>query len=480
MASRPNIVPHQAKGEAAAGGVKQKKVGAEGRSKRAPLNDIGNVVTLHDIGNVVTLRVPEGKPQPQITRPITRRFCAQLLANAQANPASENNKKGDAVLANPLLLNEAPKDRKAVRVRKPVQKKVPTKSKPEEEVIEISPDTAVEEHKEETRVNERASRSRSCRKKVPTMTSLLTSRSKAACGLVDHKPKKEPMVDNIDAGDANNELAVVEYVEDIYKFYKLMEDEWRVHDYMESQPDINEKMRAILVDWLIEVHNKFELMPETLYLTIHLVDRFLAIKTVPRKQLQLVGMGAMLIACKYEEIWAPEVNDFVSISDRVYSNEQILMMEKIILAHLEWQLTVPTCYVFLIRFIKASMIPDYEMENLVYFLAELALMRYATIIYSPSMIAASAVYVARHTLSKTPLWTETLKLHTGYSESQLMDCAKMLVSLHSTAAENKLQVVYRKYSKTERGAVAQISAAKSLLAAAAIADPSSSSSSSSQ
>ncbi|KAK9266076.1 hypothetical protein L1049_003538 [Liquidambar formosana] len=73
---------------------------------------------------------------------------------------------------------------------------------------------------------------------------------------------------------------------------------------MDTQPEINEKMRAILVDWLIEVHNKFELMPETLYLTINIVDRFLSVKTVPRRELQLVGISAMLMASKYEEIWA--------------------------------------------------------------------------------------------------------------------------------------------------------------------------------
>lgn len=76
---------------------------------------------------------------------------------------------------------------------------------------------------------------------------------------------------------------------------------------MGSQIEINDRMRSILVDWLIEVHNKFELMPETLYLTIHIVDRYLSIKTVPRRELQLVGIAAMLIASKYEEIWAPEV-----------------------------------------------------------------------------------------------------------------------------------------------------------------------------
>lgn len=76
---------------------------------------------------------------------------------------------------------------------------------------------------------------------------------------------------------------------------------------MVKQPDINVKMRGILVDWLIEVHRKFELMPETLYLTINIVDRFLSEKAVSRRELQLVGISSMLIASKYEEIWAPEV-----------------------------------------------------------------------------------------------------------------------------------------------------------------------------
>lgn len=86
-----------------------------------------------------------------------------------------------------------------------------------------------------------------------------------------------------------------------------MQDEGRVHDYMDAQPEINEKMRSILVDWLTEVHRKFQLMPETLYLTLNIVDRFLSREVVPRRELQLVGISSMLIACKYEEIWAPEV-----------------------------------------------------------------------------------------------------------------------------------------------------------------------------
>ena len=84
---------------------------------------------------------------------------------------------------------------------------------------------------------------------------------------------------------------------------------------MSKQIDINEKMRGILVDWLIEVHLRFNLMPETLFLTINIIDRYLEKVQIRRTRLQLVAVAALLIACKYEEIYIPEMKDFVFISD---------------------------------------------------------------------------------------------------------------------------------------------------------------------
>ncbi|XP_030463621.2 G2/mitotic-specific cyclin S13-7-like isoform X2 [Syzygium oleosum] len=456
MASRP-IVPVQARGEAAIGGggagKQQKKNGAaEGRNRKA----------LGDIGNLVTVRGVEGKVQPH--RPITS-FCAQLLANAQAAAAAENNKKQAVVNVNgaPSILDGPGAGKRAepaVAAAKAAQKKV-VKPKPKVEVIDLTSDSekVVEAKKKQHHEPAQKEGEKSSRRNMPTLTSVLTARSKAACGLTN-KPK-EQIVD-IDAGDAHNELAAFEYIEDIYTFYKEAENESLPRDYMSSQPEINEKMRAILVDWLIEIHNKFELMPETLYLTINIIDRFLSVKAVPRRELQLLGMGALFTASKYEEIWAPEVNDLVCIADRAYSHEQVLAMEKTILGKLEWTLTVPTHYVFLVRFIKASL-GDRKLENMVYFLAELGVMNYATLTYCPSMVAASAVYAARLTLGLTPHWNDTLKLHTGFSESQLRDCAKLLVGYHGKAKENKLQVVYKKYSNPQRDGVALIPPAKALL-----------------
>ncbi|KAJ0860172.1 putative cyclin domain-containing protein [Helianthus annuus] len=305
---------------------------------------------------------------------------------------------------------------------------------------------------------------RRSKKPSKSLTTVLTARSKVACGITTRP--KDPVV-NIDEADINNELAEVEYVEDIYTFYKLSETEGGLQDYMNStsQPDLNAKMRAILIDWLIEVHRKFELMPESLYLTINIVDRYLSVRKVPRRELQLVGISALLIACKYEEIWPPEVTDLIAISDNAFPREQILTMEKAILGHLGWFLTVPTPYVFLVRYTKASVPFDTEMENMVFFLTELGLIHYSVVITnSPSKLAAAAVYAARCTLKKTPAWTETLKHHTGYYEDELRECAKTLVTFHDCASETKLKAVYRKYVNPEKGAVALFPPARDLMA----------------
>ncbi|CAA2978259.1 G2 mitotic-specific cyclin S13-7-like [Olea europaea subsp. europaea] len=387
MASRP-VVQEKTRGNNIGG--KQKNVRAEGRNRRA----------LGDIGNLVHAPSVEGKPQTQISRPITRSFCAQLLANAQA--AAEKNSKKPlpevviGVVGKEGALKDAHQKKEFVKLKK-------------EAVIVISPD--------EDEKSQRSAR-KSSKKTGKTLTGILTARSKAACGI--SKKQKDPIV-NIDAADVDNELAAVEYIEDIYKFYKLAENDAQVRDYMDSQPEINSKMREILVDWLVEVHKKFDLMPESLYLTINIVDRFLSMRTVSRRELQLIGISSMLIACKYEEIWAPEVSDFIAISDNAYIREQVLLMEKAILGKLEWYLTVPTPYVFLVRYAKASVPADQEMESMAFFFAELGLMNYSTIIqYCPSRLAAAAVYAARCTLNKTPLWNETLNHHTGYSEDQLI------------------------------------------------------------
>ncbi len=130
--------------------------------------------------------------------------------------------------------------------------------------------------------------------------------------------------DDIDERDVEDPLCATTYVQDMYEHFRLKEMSTSVRPvYMEDQQYINERMRSILVDWLVEVHLKFKLVPETLYLTVNIIDRYLSKTEVSRPKLQLVGVTALLIASKYEEIYPPELRDLVYICDRAYSKLEV-------------------------------------------------------------------------------------------------------------------------------------------------------------
>ena len=141
--------------------------------------------------------------------------------------------------------------------------------------------------------------------------------------------------DDIDERDSDDPLCATSYVQDMYEHFRSKEMSTSVRPlYMEEQQYINERMRSILVDWLVEVHLKFKLVPETLYLTVNIIDRYLARTEVSRPKLQLVGVTALLIASKYEEIYPPELRDLVYICDRAYSKVEVRCICLLILSTL--------------------------------------------------------------------------------------------------------------------------------------------------
>ncbi|XP_012065375.1 G2/mitotic-specific cyclin-2 isoform X2 [Jatropha curcas] len=261
---------------------------------------------------------------------------------------------------------------------------------------------------------------------------------------------EEPIVD-IDGCDAKNPLAVVDYVEDLHAYYRKIENFSCVSpDYMEQQFDINEKMRAILIDWLIEVHDKFELMKETLFLTVNLIDRFLSQQPVVRKKLQLVGLVAMLLACKYEEVSVPVVGDLILISDKAYNRKEVLEMENLMLNKLQFNMSFPTPYVFMQRFLKAAQ-SDKKLELLAFFLIELSLVEYEMLKFPPSLLAAAAIYTAQCTIYGFKQWNRTCEWHSNYSEDQILECSRLMVALHQKAGTGKLTGVHRKYNASKYG-----------------------------
>ncbi|XP_010437448.1 PREDICTED: cyclin-B2-2-like [Camelina sativa] len=271
--------------------------------------------------------------------------------------------------------------------------------------------------------------------------------------IVEEEEKGEPVLD-IDGYDANSSLAAVEYVQDLYEFYRKTERFSCVpQDYMAQQFDITDRMRAILIDWLIEVHDKFELMNETLFLTVNLIDRFLSKQAVARKKLQLVGLVALLLACKYEEVSVPIVDDLVVISDKAYTKNDVLEMEKIMLSTLQFNMSLPTQYPFLKRFLKAAQ-SDKKLDILASFLMELALVDYEMLRYPPSLLAATAVYTAQCTIHGFSEWSSTCEFHSHYAEHQLLECCRRMVRLHQKASTDKLTGVHRKYSSSKFGYIA--------------------------
>lgn len=260
--------------------------------------------------------------------------------------------------------------------------------------------------------------------------------------------------DNIDERDAEDPLCATDYVQDMYEHFRNKETSTSVRPvYMESQPHINERMRSILVDWLVEVHLKFKLVPETLYLTINLIDRFLERREVSRPKLQLVGVTSLLIASKYEEIYPPELRDLVYICDRAYTRSEIIEMEEKILKTLEYNITIPSAHAFLVRYLKAAH-ADKRIVQLSCYILDGTLQSYNLLHYLPSQLAAAAVYIARRTVGRNS-WSPTLLKYADYREEDVTPVARaVLAEKASTATE--LRAVNKKYTSSRYGGVANM------------------------
>ncbi|XVF77760.1 hypothetical protein PTKIN_Ptkin14bG0072700 [Pterospermum kingtungense] len=289
-------------------------------------------------------------------------------------------------------------------------------------------------------------------KRRRSYTSLLMTRSKL---LEDYGGVKEeeklPGIDN-----DGNLLEVAQYVDEIYQYYWITEAmSPSLENYMSKQTDITPRMRGILINWLIEVHLKFDLMQETLYLMVTLLDRYLSEVQIEKKDMQLVGLTTLLLASKYEDFWHPRVKDLISISAETYTREQMLKMEKLVLKQLKFRLNTPTPYVFMLRFIKAAQ-SDTKLEHLAFYLIELCLVKYEALKFKPSLLCASAIYVARCTLQVTPPWTPLLCKHARYDVPEMRECADMILRFQRAAKSGQLKVTYEKYMSDELSGVAAI------------------------
>ncbi|XP_025962610.2 G2/mitotic-specific cyclin-B1 [Dromaius novaehollandiae] len=225
-------------------------------------------------------------------------------------------------------------------------------------------------------------------------------------------------VKDVDVEDGTDPNLCSEYVKDIYNYLRDLEEKQAVRPKYLAGQEITGNMRAILIDWLVQVQMKFRLLQETMYMTVAIIDRFLQDNTVSKKTLQLVGVTAMFIASKYEEMYPPEIGDFAFVTDHTYTKSQIRQMEMKILQALDFGLGRPLPLHFLRRASKIAEV-DLEQHTLAKYLMELSMVDYEMVHFPPSKTAAAASCLALKVLDGGE-WTPTLQHYMTYTESDLL------------------------------------------------------------
>ncbi|CAL8281049.1 unnamed protein product [Arctogadus glacialis] len=251
-----------------------------------------------------------------------------------------------------------------------------------------------------------------------------------------------------------DELCVPEYTGDIYRHLREREAKLRPRrNYLSNHPELSGCMRLVLVDWLAEVAEEYKLCAETLHLAVSYLDRFLSYTTsMKRAKLQLVGTVALLLAAKYEEIYPPEMEDFVYITDGTYEQKQLVRMEVMFLKVLAFNMTVPTAYQFLRLFITIQAVCS-KTTHLALYVAELSLLDVEMLVtFPPSLVAAAAYCLANYTLSRG-LWPDSLEEFTGYTLTDIVPCLKDLHRIHFGAESRPQQAVREKYKSSKYGSV---------------------------
>ncbi|TDZ51649.1 G2/mitotic-specific cyclin-4 [Colletotrichum trifolii] len=237
---------------------------------------------------------------------------------------------------------------------------------------------------------------------------------------------------------------VAEYGDEIFEYMRELEMKMLPDPhYMDHQAEIQWSMRSVLMDWLVQVHHRFSLLPETLFLTVNYIDRFLSYKVVSIGKLQLVGATALLVASKYEEINCPSLQEIVFMVDNGYKIDEILKAERFMLSMLSFELGFPGPMSFLRRVSKAD---DYDLETrtLAKYFLEVTVMDERFVASPPSFLAAAAHCLSRLILKKGD-WTPAHVHYSGYTWAQLKSLVSMILECCYSPRKHHL-AVYEKYS----------------------------------
>ena len=246
-----------------------------------------------------------------------------------------------------------------------------------------------------------------------------------------------------------------EYINTIY--YNLLKEEdngitpTAKYNYMDEQSEITERMRGILIDWLIEVHYKFGFTDETLYMTVSIIDRYLSSNQVTKKNLQLLGITSLFISCKHEEIDLPKISDFTYITNNAYNKNEVIQMENDILKFLKFNLLYPSPIKFF-EYLSLHFNFDKKMHMMGKYLMESFLLDIKNIKYKASIIACASCYIVMKFFKLTNYKDTynkkfyTLNIDDKFNEFDVKNCAKDICQLIDSIQKNKFFGCQKKFS----------------------------------
>jgi G2/mitotic-specific cyclin 3/4 len=237
---------------------------------------------------------------------------------------------------------------------------------------------------------------------------------------------------------------VAEYGDEIFGYMKSLEQKLMPNPrYMDQQQEIQWSMRAVLVDWVVQVHQRFSLLPETLFLTVNYIDRFLSCKIVSLAKLQLVGATALFVAAKYEEVNCPTIQEIIYMVDGGYSVDELLKAERFMLSMLQFELGWPGPMSFLRRISKAD---DYDLETrtLAKYFLEITIMDERMVGCAPSYTAAAAHCMARMMLGKGE-WSLPHAHFSGYTYAQISSLLQVMLECCENPRKHH-SAVFEKYA----------------------------------
>ena len=276
--------------------------------------------------------------------------------------------------------------------------------------------------------------------------------------------KEEKKIKYFDESKINNVQIPKEYINTIY--YNLLKEEEcpsmislkNNKNFMTEQKEINAKMRSILIDWLIDVHFKFGFTDETLFLSVSIIDRYISVSQISRSHFQLLGITALMIACKHEEIDLPKIDDFIYITDHAYVKNEVLKMEYDILNKLNFSFLYPSPIKFY-EYLSLHFNFDKKMHMMGKYLLETFLLDVKNFKYKPSIISCACAYIVMKFFKmKNYYETYDKKFYNikdeEYNEGNVKECAREICFLVDNINKTNYQSCIKKYSKPEQEKVA--------------------------